>query len=75
MSAYFLLCLLFILVLLRPHLPCACVYVTGVNQSLQRTMFYCVRAFRVFIWFTKVVGLQSKHYRYSTEDNNTLLKK
>ena len=27
-------------------------------------MFYCVRAFRVFIWFTQVVGLQSKQHRY-----------
>ena len=54
----------FILVLLRLHLTCACVYLTGVHQSLLRAMFYCVQAFRVFIWFTQVVGLQSRQHRY-----------
>ena len=34
----------FILVLLRLHLTCACVYVAGVNKFLLRAMFYCVRA-------------------------------
>ena len=54
----------FILVLLRPHLTCACVYVGGVNKSLLRAMFCCVQAFRAFIWFTQVVGLQSKQHGY-----------
>ena len=49
----------FILVLLRPHLTCACVYVAGVNKSLLRAMFYWV-----FVWFTQVVGLQSKQHGY-----------
>ena len=62
-SAYFLV-FVFILVLLLPHLTCACVYVAGVNKSLLRAMFCCVRAFRVFIWFTQVVGLQSKQHGY-----------
>ena len=42
-----------------------CVYVAGVNKSLLRAMFCCVQAFRAFIWFTQVVGLQSKQHGYS----------
>ena len=64
---------LFILVLIRPHLTCACVYVAGVNKFLLRAMFYCVRAFGAFIWFTQV--LDYKVNSTGTEDNNTLLKK
>ena len=54
----------FILVVLRPHLTCACVYVAGENKSLLRATFCCVQAFRAFIWFTQVVGLQSKQHGY-----------
>ena len=54
----------FILVLLRSYLTCACVYVAGVNKSLLRAMFCCVQAFRAFIWFTQVVGLQCKQHWY-----------
>ena len=43
---------------------CACVGVAGVNKSLLRAMFCCVGAFRAFIWFTQVVGLQSKQHGY-----------
>ena len=63
----------FILVLLRPHLTCACVYVAGVNKSLLRAMFCCVRALECLSGSLK--WLDYKVNSTGTEDNNTLFEK
>ena len=63
----------FILVLLRPHLTCACVYVAGVNKSLLRAMFCCVRALGCLSGSLK--WLDYKVNSTGTEVNNTLLEK
>ena len=55
---------LMLLLLMSSLLTDACVHVVSENWSLLRVMFHCVRAFRVFIWFIQVVGLQSKQHRY-----------